>query len=47
MLKGVGALANAANHSGREESMILWSASILVMSLAIVGARVAFAIPFD
>jgi hypothetical protein len=27
--------------------MLLWSASILVMSLAIIGTRVAFAIPFD
>jgi CubicO group peptidase (beta-lactamase class C family) len=47
ILKGVGAIANATNHSGREESMLLWSASVLVMSLAIIGARVAFAIPFD
>jgi CubicO group peptidase (beta-lactamase class C family) len=47
ILKGAGAIANAANHSGPAESMLLWSASILVMSLAIVGARVAFAIPFD
>jgi CubicO group peptidase (beta-lactamase class C family) len=47
ILKGVGSIANAANHSGRAESMLLWSASILVMALAIIGARVAFAIPFD
>jgi len=47
LLKGVGPAATAANHSGREESMLLWAASILVMSLAIIGTRVAFAIPFD
>src|SRR5262249_26315521 len=47
LLKGVGPVANAANHSGREESMLLWAASFLVMSLAIVGTRVAFAIPLD
>src|SRR5262245_25410239 len=46
-LKGVGPIADATNHSGRVESMLLWSASILVMALAIIGARVAFAIPFD
>lgn len=27
--------------------MLLWAASFLVMSLAIIGTRVAFAIPFD
>jgi CubicO group peptidase (beta-lactamase class C family) len=47
LLKGVGPIANAATHSWREESMLLWAASILVMSLAIIGTRVAFAIPFD
>jgi len=47
ILKGVGSISDAANHSGRAESMLLWSASILVMALAIIGARVAFAIPFD
>jgi len=47
ILKVAGAIANAANHSGPAESMLLWSASILVMSLAVIGARVAFAIPFD
>jgi CubicO group peptidase (beta-lactamase class C family) len=47
ILKGAGPAANAANHSWREESMLLWAASILVMSLAVIGARVAFAIPFD
>jgi hypothetical protein len=47
ILKGAGAIANAANHSGPAESMRLWSASILVVSLAVIGARVAFAIPFD
>jgi hypothetical protein len=47
LLKGAGPVANAANHSGREESMLLWAASFIVMSLAIIGTRVAFAIPFD
>src|SRR5262249_34678815 len=47
LLKGAGPAAHLANHSWREESMLLWAASILVMSLAIIGARVAFAIPFD
>jgi hypothetical protein len=41
ILKGVGAITSAANHSGREESMLPGASSILVMSLAIIGARVA------
>ncbi len=31
----------------REESMLLWAASIMMMVLAAVGTRVAFALPLD
>src|SRR6185295_1099239 len=35
------------SNSGRDESMLVWSASILVMVLATLGTRVAFALPLD
>lgn len=47
LLKGMGPVTNGASHTGREESMVLWFASFLVMSLAIIGTRVAFTIPID
>jgi hypothetical protein len=47
LLKGAGPIAAAASYSWREENMRLWAASILVMSLAIIGTRVAFAMPLD
>lgn len=44
LLKGSGTLiANRA----REQSILLWAASIMMMVLAAVGTRVAFAMPFD
>src|SRR5262249_34917732 len=47
ILKGAAPFTNATSNSGRSESMLLWGASIIVMSLAILGMRVAFGMPFD
>jgi CubicO group peptidase (beta-lactamase class C family) len=44
MLKGS---PGAMNNPWREESMLLWAASSLMMILAAVGTRVAFALPLD
>jgi hypothetical protein len=44
LLKSAG--PNAAT-SGREESMLLWGASFIVIALAAIGTRVAFAMPLD
>jgi CubicO group peptidase (beta-lactamase class C family) len=35
------------NNAGRETSMALWAASSMMMVLAVVGTRVAFALPLD
>jgi hypothetical protein len=44
MLKGS---PGALNNAWREKSMLLWAASILIMFLAAMGVRVAFALPLD
>ena len=44
LLKGSGA---ALSNAPREESTPLWAASIMMMVLAAVGTRVAFAMPLD
>jgi multisubunit Na+/H+ antiporter MnhG subunit len=44
MLKGD---PGAETNPWREESMLLWAASILMMVLVAVGTRVAFALPLD
>ncbi len=44
LLKGSEA---APNNSGREKSMLLWASSIVMLVLATVGTRVAFAMPLD
>ncbi len=44
LLKGSEA---AMNNSGREKSMLLWASSIVMLVLATVGTRVAFAMPLD
>ncbi len=44
LLKGSGA---AVNDPGLEESRLVWAASILMIVLATVGTRVAFAMPLD
>ncbi len=41
---GSGAAVNDASH---EKSMLLWAASIMMMALAAIGTRVAFAMPLD
>ncbi len=43
LLKGTG----AASNPWHEESMRLWAASTMMMVLAVLGARVAFALPLD
>jgi len=44
MLKGS---AGELNNPSRERSMVLWASSSLIMILAAVGTRVAFALPLD
>jgi CubicO group peptidase (beta-lactamase class C family) len=44
LLKGSGA---AVNNPWRERSMLLWASSIMMMVLAAVGTRVAFAMPLE
>ena len=44
LLKGSPA---ALNNPWREKSMLLWAASIMMIVLAAVGTRVAFALPLD
>jgi CubicO group peptidase (beta-lactamase class C family) len=44
LLKGSAA---AINNSGREESMLVWVASSMVIVLATLGTRVAFALPLN
>jgi hypothetical protein len=44
MLKGS---PGALNNPWREESMLLWAASSMMIVLAVVGTRVAFALPLD
>ncbi len=38
---------SAVNNPWREKSMLLWSASMMMIVLAAVGTRVAFALPLD
>jgi hypothetical protein len=44
LLKGS---ADAVNNPWREESMLVWAASIMMIVLATIGTRVAFAMPLD
>lgn len=47
VLKAANPAAIASGYSRRSEAMLLWGASFVVMSLAILGTRVAFGMPFD
>lgn len=44
LLKGS---SSVVNHPWREQSMLLWAASMMTIVLVTVGTRVAFAIPLD